>query len=313
MNMKRTTKVKWGDLKIGILLTFAVAVMFWASLSGGGTSIFESKKMFKCYFENINGLVPGAPVWMSGVEVGNVKSVNFVNLDAERQVELICRVKKEVWGMMTQDARVQLGTIGFLGDKYVEILPGTKGGEAIAEMSVVPTKDAGSAPAVFSAAESSINDVRSTIQNVDTMLTRINRGEGTLGQLATNDKMYQDMTKLMSSLTILINELQKNQERIVASLEQTSNNIGSLSQKVDDNAGTVGRLFNDPELYDNLSKSTASLDSIMYKINTAEGNLGMLVNDTALYSEMSDLMARMNSLISDIQANPRKYFKFSVF
>ncbi len=89
--------------------------------------------------------------------------------------------------------------------------------------------------------------------------------------------------------------------------------VSNLSEKVDQNTGTIGRLVNDPALYDNLSASTAKLDTLLRKINAAEGNLGLLVNDTALYSEMTDLMARLNNLITDIQDNPRKYFKFSVF
>jgi len=72
-------------------------------------------------------------------------------------------------------------------------------------------------------------------------------------------------------------------------------------------------LVNDPQLYDNLAASTAKLDTIMYKINMAEGSMGMLVNDTALYVEVTELMVRVNNLLSDIQDNPRKYFKFSVF
>ena len=52
---------------------------------------------------------------------------------------------------------------------------------------------------------------------------------------------------------------------------------------------------------------------IVYKINTAEGSLGLFVNDTALYSEFTNLMARVNNLVADIERNPRKYLKFSVF
>lgn len=311
--MKRTTVVKWGNLKIGALLTIVIAVLFWASFSGGGTSIFDPKGKFVCYFRNVNGLVDGSPVWMSGVEVGNVRSVSFVNIDSLKQVKVVCRVKKAVWDKLTKDARVQLGTIGFLGDKYVEIIPGTRGGPSIAEMEVIETIDAGEATAMFKAGEEAIGDARSFVIGLDTMLARMNRGEGTLGQVATNDQLYKEMTKLLARLTVLVNGLQNNQERIVSSLEKTANSVGNLSVKVDNNTGTIGRLVNDPALYDNLTASTAKLDTLLYKINSAEGNLGLLVNDTAMYSEMTNLMARLNNLITDIQANPRKYFKFSVF
>jgi len=41
--------------------------------------------------------------------------------------------------------------------------------------------------------------------------------------------------------------------------------------------------------------------------------MGLLVNDTALYVELTNLLTRANNLITDIEKDPRKYFKFSVF
>lgn len=311
--MRRTVNVGWSSLRVGLLLIFAIAVLLWASFSGGGTSIFEPKYKFTCYFPNVNGLVAGAPVWMSGVEVGNVVSVKFVDLDPKRRVELVCKAKKSVWDMITSDSRVQLGTIGFLGDKYVEIIPGAIGGTPIEPGSVIPSQEAPGADALFTEGKKAFGQVGAISSEIDTLLSRMNRGEGTLGQIATNDVLYKDLTHLLANLTKLTADLQRNQERLIGSIENMANSIGSLSEKVDSNAGTMGRLVNDPQLYDNLAATSAQLDSIMMKINAAQGSAGMLVNDTALYTEVVTLVARTNNLISDIQANPRKYFKFSVF
>ncbi len=311
--MKRTIGVKWGNLKIGILLMLAIAALLWASLSGGGTSIFESKGHFVCYFRNVSGLVPGSPVWMSGVEVGNVRSVDFVNLDSLRQVKVVCRVKKAVWPMLTEDAEAMVGTIGLVGDKYVEIFPGSKGRSAINEMDVIATRDAGDAEAMFKAGENAIGEVRSVADNLDILLARMNRGEGTLGKLATDTLLYRHLTRLAANLTQLTLDLQQNQERIISSLEKTASSFERLADKVDSNTGTIGKLANDPRLYDNLSATSARLDTITNKINAAEGTLGLLVSDTALYVELTNLMARINNLVTDIEKNPGKYFKFSIF
>jgi len=311
--MKRTVGIKWGSLTVGVVLMVAIAVALWASLSGGGTSIFERKEQFVCYFKNVSGLVLGSPVWMSGVEVGNVRSVSFVNLDSLRQVKVVCRVKKSVWPMLTEDAEAMLGTIGLVGDKYVEIIPGTKGKPEIKKMGVVATRDAGDALAMFKAGEEAIGEARSVVDNLDALLNRMNRGEGTLGQLATDDQLYHELTKLASRLTRLTANLQQNQERIVSSVEKTATTVERLSEQVNSNTGTIGKLVNDPQLYDNLTATSASLDTIMHKLNTAEGSLGLLVSDTALYVEMTNLLARINNLVTDIEKNPRKYFKFSIF
>ncbi len=311
--MQRSIRVKWGRLWVGALLLFALTALMYTSITGGGTSIFDKKGSFVCYFGNVNGLVKGSPIWMSGLEVGNVSSLDFDIVDESRNVRVVCRVKRSIWPYLTQDARVVLGTIGFLGDKYIEIRPGVHGGDIIEDMGVIATQEIGNAPDMFKAGEEAANSAGAVVASLDTMLTRMNRGEGTLGRIASDEELYTQMTDLLASLTELSVGLQANQERLMVSLEKMSGSVASLADQVNQNESTVGRLMSDPALYDNLAGTTARLDSILTKIDVAEGNLGLLVNDTALYVEMTNLLARANNLITDIQDNPRDYFKFSVF
>ncbi len=311
--MKRSIRVPFANLKVGLLLTFALAMALWASFSGGGTSIFQGKEEYITYFRNVAGLLKGSPVWMAGVEVGNVKSIKFVNLDSLRQIEVSFRINGEVQYMLTEGTEVQLGTIGFLGDKYIEVVPGTPGGPMIPAGSVIMPRDVGEASAMFKEGQEAIQDVRSLTGGLDTLMKRMNRGEGTLGKLAVDSVLYLNMTKLMSSLTLLASDLQKNQERIVGSLERTSNSVSELADKVNKGEGTISKLVSDPALYNNLAATTAQLDTITMKLNQAKGSLGLMVNDTAMYVQMVDLLARVNTLVTDIQNDPRKYFKFSVF
>ncbi|MBU0984533.1 MAG: MCE family protein [candidate division Zixibacteria bacterium] len=311
--MKRSIKVKWGKLQVGILIMFAITLLLWTSFTGGGTSIFESKKKFVCYFANVNGLITGSPVWMSGLEVGNVSDIKFVFEDSLRQIRVVCKVQAGVWERVTRNARVQLGTIGFLGDKYVELIPGVNGEPPIEEMGVVATEDVGNAPAMMKAGEDAFKEAGSLMGNLDTLLMRMNRGEGTLGKLARDEALYVQLTALLADLTQLSAALQHNQERLTKSIERMSGSLASISDKVNENTGTIGRLVNDPALYDNLTATSARMDSILTKVDGAQGNVGLLVNDTALYVELTNLLARANNLITDIESDPRKYFKFSVF
>ena len=311
--MRRTIKIPWGNLRVGVVLIFAVAALFYASLSGGGTSIFESKSEFYCYFPDVNGLVKGSPVWMAGVEVGNVRSVKFVFLDSLRRVEVRCRIKEAVWEMMTDDTEVLLGTIGFLGDKYIEVVPGTRGRPVLGEGTVVPTGDVGDARQVLQKGEEAFENVGSLTKSLDEVLGRMNRGEGTLGRISTDTSLYVELTRLTGHLTVLANDLHRNQERLTGSIEKMANSVSDLTDQVQANTGTLGKIVNDPALYDNLAATSARLDTIMHKINVAEGSMGLLVNDTALYVEVVNLLTRVNNLVTDIEENPRKYFKFSVF
>ncbi|HOP07146.1 MAG TPA: MlaD family protein [candidate division Zixibacteria bacterium] len=311
--MKKTTTTQWSSLKVGTLLIISIAFGIWASLTGGGTSIFDNKVEFTGYFANVNGLVKGSPVWMAGVEVGNVRKIEFVNLDSARQVEVVFRIKESVWPLLTQGSVVQLGTIGLLGDKMVELIPGPVDNERIIEGNVVPTSDPGSAERMFAAGTEVLEQAGSIAGSLDSVLIRMSRGEGTLGKLSSDDQLYVHLTALSRDLTRLVQELTRNQEKIVASLQTTAEAVEHLTEKVDNSTGTLGKVISDPALYDNLASTSARLDTVMASLNNAEGSLGMLVSDTGLYVETVDLLARVNSLVADIQENPRKYFKLSVF
>ncbi|HOZ08420.1 MAG TPA: MlaD family protein, partial [candidate division Zixibacteria bacterium] len=235
--MRSTVGVKWGGLKVGILIMLAILVLLWASLSGGGTSIFSAKFTYHSYFKNVSGMVAGAPVWMAGVEVGNVRRIEFVNLDSLRRVLITFTVKESVHKMVTSDARVQLGTIGFLGDKYLEVIPGGIGGPVLPEGSLIPPQDVGSAEAVFAAAENAIGEAEALAANLDTLLARANAGVGTLGMLATNQELYVQMTRLASEMADLARGLQANQKELLTSVTRAANTMADVGEKLDDSTG----------------------------------------------------------------------------
>ena len=62
-----------------------------------------------------------------------------------------------------------------------------------------------------------------------------------------------------------------------------------------------------------LVRILVAADSIMGRLQAGQGTLGMLTKDSTLYKETTATMIELHKLIADIQVNPRKYFKFSVF
>ncbi len=311
--MIKSTKVKWGEIKVGVLITIALFVLLWASFSGSGTSIFDKKVRYIAYFDNVNGLVKGAPVWIAGVEVGNVTSIKFVNLDSAGQIELKLRVKESVTNMITIDASIKLGTIGMLGDKYVEIIPGTLGKPLIAEDGAIRTDATGNLAAIMSEGEELVTSSRKVMGNLCEITAGLKDGEGTIGQLLVNNQLHVELTGLIASMTILMDGLQKNQERITSAMENISTDLADVTSKANSNSGTIGKLLGDPKLYDNLNSSTGRIDSILSKINQGQGTAGAMVNDDELYQEIKNLVVRINNLVTDIEQNPHKYLKFSVF
>lgn len=77
--------------------------------------------------------------------------------------------------------------------------------------------------------------------------------------------------------------------------------------------GTLKKLAEDAELYDNLSKASLKLASVLEHIDKGEGLAGVLVNDKELASELKDNVSELKELLKDVRQNPKRYFKFSLF
>jgi|WetSurMetagenome_2_1015567.scaffolds.fasta_scaffold99611_2 phospholipid/cholesterol/gamma-HCH transport system substrate-binding protein len=311
--MKRTGIIKWGNIWIGVLVTFALIVVLYSSFRGGGTSIFESKDKLTAYFYTVNGLVKGAPVWLGGVEVGNVKAISFVNLDERRRIRVDVSLIKTAWPFVTADSRIKLGTIGFLGDKYLEIIPGSKGLPQLKPGDEIAIVDGAGLEALVDKAPQVTNRMDSLLIDLREIGGRISEGRGSAGKFVNDSSLYDNLTAALKQTTEVLADLRKNQDEILKRLNGTLANTQQVTAKIDGGTGSLGLLVNDRAVYDNLNRSSARLDSILARIEHGDGTAGALINDPNLYGDIRELVARVNNLISDIEKNPRKYFKFSVF
>ncbi len=62
-----------------------------------------------------------------------------------------------------------------------------------------------------------------------------------------------------------------------------------------------------------LVRVLVAADSLMTKLQAGHGTMGMLASDSTLYHETTKTVIQFRELLTDIQANPKKYLKISVF
>ena len=101
-----------------------------------------------------------------------------------------------------------------------------------------------------------------------------------------------------------------NQGQLAAILNNTAAASHNLQQSSQDMRDLLDAAHRNQE---SLVRVLVAADSVMSRIANRSGTLGLLVADSALYRETTLTMIQLRQLLSDIQANPRKYFTFSVF
>ncbi len=181
------------ELKVGVFV-FAGLVI----LSTFVLSIEKYKKWNLTYrvyftFNFVNGIKLGAPVRFAGVDVGDVKEIKlkFIPEENKTKVDMICRVRWDI--KVPLDSTVWINTLGLLGEKYIEIIPGKDYSKVMAENEVL----AGTDPIPMH--EMTVL-AKSIVSNLDESIAKVKNGEGTVGKLLFNDTVYKDLQALISDI-----------------------------------------------------------------------------------------------------------------
>src|SRR5712691_3261857 len=96
--MDKSKALTWTELRVGVVMILSLAVLAFTILyigSGGGSPL-SSRYHVKALMADVNGLKPGAPVRVGGVEVGNVTKVEFAGVGGRGLVEVTMRLDRRV-------------------------------------------------------------------------------------------------------------------------------------------------------------------------------------------------------------------------
>jgi phospholipid/cholesterol/gamma-HCH transport system substrate-binding protein len=187
--MKTTTGQK---LKIGIFTAIGILILFVAVfLIGSQKNLFSSTYRVYGVFKNVGGLQIGNNVRLAGINVGVVEAITILT-DTSVRVDLT--INTNVQKFVKTDARLSIGTDGFIGDKLVTIAPGGATTTQIAQdgqkLGTVPPFDTDK---MIAKATTIIDNAAELTGDLSQIVAKINNGQGSIGRLLNNDKMAKDM------------------------------------------------------------------------------------------------------------------------
>ncbi len=182
------------EMKVGIFVFIGLIILVTFILSIGGFKTWTSGYKVSFIFDFVNGVKLGAPVRFSGVDVGVVKELQFLYLQDEggkTKIKVHCWVKKEI--KIPLDSRIWINTLGLLGEKYVEIMPGKDytnvlaEGETLVGESPLPMHEVGEL-------------AKNIAKDIDETVVKLKNQEGTVGKLLYNDTIYRELEAMIMDL-----------------------------------------------------------------------------------------------------------------
>jgi phospholipid/cholesterol/gamma-HCH transport system substrate-binding protein len=330
------------EFAVGIVVIAALAVVVTGALWLSGAHIGRVEAVYPARFRTVGGLSVGDPVVLRGVRVGRIEAIrlasgNWVEADLKIYAGAQPPPKPAViaaaaslfgeWAaslvpldQLPNDPNIKqaiaeaqaAGSGKWPGATLPDI------GQLTAEASRIATDIATVANRVQTAFDSeAVSELRRSIKDFGTVadkLVKVTNEQATvLGSVGSNLRQGSDvLAKAATNLQTTLGRVDSatNQGQLATILNNsaaTSANMRSASQDVRDLLGAAHKN------QESLVRVLVSADSVMSRIANRSGTLGLLVSDSTLYKETTLTMIQLRQLLSDIQANPRKYFSFSVF
>jgi len=181
------------EMKVGIFVIMAFLILFFIAFSIGDFSMLERGYRMKVTFGFANGIAESAPVRLAGVDVGDVEDITiFYDEEAEKtKVMLGVRITRDV--RIEKDAIARINTLGLLGEKYLEIAPGTKEAGFLEEGNVLVGED----PICM---EAVTKEMKGLVNSATVIMDRLKEGEGTVGKLLVEEKIYNDLEAFVADI-----------------------------------------------------------------------------------------------------------------
>jgi phospholipid/cholesterol/gamma-HCH transport system substrate-binding protein len=289
------------EVKVGVFVVIGALLLFYMTANIEKLN-FGNKKGYSLFvlLNTAQGLVKNSHVKVSGVPIGRIKSIGLKGDFARVEITL------------PEDVKIQKGSVAYikmeslLGEKFLNIVRDIKSKENVFLKEGDEIPQGGDAPDI----DQLISKLNSAATNLKDLTGAFS---GVLGGEDGKRTLKVIVSNIKTSTERLDNILASNQEdirRIVANIDKFTRelpamgsnvkgvlaSVGSVSKKLEDGTGTLGKLINDDEIYNRADKVIENLSDITGKVSKGEGTLGKLVQNDEIYSDAKEVMNNIKDI-----------------
>ncbi|MEK6553380.1 MAG: MlaD family protein, partial [Bacteroidota bacterium] len=239
---------------------------------GSKEKLFTRTSEVKAYFTQIEGLKSGAPVRLSGYDIGSVSSISFAG-DSTARVEVKMRIDNALKHFIHIDSEAAIETEGLVGKKIVTITPGSANTAEISDGGIIRSKNPVNISAIMEETESIMGNINNLTKEFSEIFAKINQGEGSIGKLVNDDQLYKSAVNVTQSADSSMSIITKRLDEIADIIVKTSASMKSI----------VG----------NIDSATMDVRNLVHKVNKGEGVLGSLIGDKKIADSVRTMLKNL--------------------
>jgi phospholipid/cholesterol/gamma-HCH transport system substrate-binding protein len=252
--------------RVGVILFAAMVLLAGAILFIGGTKgFFVRRTSYFARFPNSQGMVGGNQVRLAGVIVGAVRDIEVPRAPGQ-DLTIHFDIERKYQHLVKTDSRAEIKTIGLLGDKYLEVTPGSTDKPDLEPDHEIMAFRGAELEKILAGSGDLVDNVVAISKSLKNILGRTEKGEGFLGEITSESANGQALSR---------------------SLRQTLDSVSGVMKDVRQGKGLVGRLLNDEKagekVLGELGSASASLNRILATVEkgtlTGQGLVPALLSD----------------------------------
>ena len=300
------------ETKVGLLALISFVILYLGFNFLKGKEFFSSQNKYTVIYDNVEGLTAANQVSLSGMKVGQVKSVELI---PGNRVKVTLVIRKDL--PIPTDTKAILSSDGLLGGKLVRLEIGKSSTFVQNEGVIMASRETGISDLIkekalpvlnnldsltlslrvvtksFEATGSSVNGL---IKNTDRTISTLGSTMGTT--IDENRASLAGITANMKSLSGNLIETERSLKPLIGKFSSIADSLNAL--KISQAVATTQR-------------SLEGLQRIMLGIEKGQGSMGKLLKDDSLYSNINRSLADMDKLLIDFRLAPKRYLNISVF
>ena len=319
--MNGSTRVTWRQVRVGAVITVALGLLALGVFFIGETgTVFGQRYGLTTLMPSATGLTSGANVRVAGQDVGKVAAIDFIAPEARTHPEHVLRITlaidRSVREQIRADSEARIRTQGLLGDKIIDITPGSPAAPILQEGDTLRSAVAVDFDQMLASAADLVNDLGGLLHNFRIIADSLLAGQGTAGRLLMDTTLYVELIGTSRSLNEFLSAVGRgegalarlaNDDRLYEDLRSVVTGLDSLTWTLLEGEGTISLLLTDDSLYRRLVSTSTRADSMLQALERGEGTLGLMLTDQQIYEELLKLVVDVQAVVRELRESPRKY------
>jgi phospholipid/cholesterol/gamma-HCH transport system substrate-binding protein len=297
------------EIKTAVLVLSGILLFIFIFNYLKGENLLSSSRKITAIYSNVEGLAISSAVTINGHKVGKVQDIRFTD-DKSGMLEVSMLIDSDF--NFSKNSIAELYESGLIGGKAISIIPAFDGSANTISGDVLKSKIK---PGLTELVNQRLTPLQEKIESVmvsaDLLLNNVNS--------IFDEKTKSDIKGSISQLEQTISSFEKTSNSLQNLLETNknaiNNSIGNFSDISDDLSIVTDKLSKSDfeQTINELKFSLNNFNSLLSDLDRGEGSLGKLFNDEGLYNNLEASLGQLESLLEDMKLNPKRYVHFSLF